>query len=147
MSFGFDRVGLPIATMPKLMSPGRPPTYRARSCLCIAREITYCLTARSSSNAPTRFCSLGDRRSSMSSMTCSSTLSGDVHTCTASGASSIDGNNLYLGLVSDYRKARNAWSQIESPRSRRTGIDDESSLGPGNKLSVRVTVDDHIVRV
>src|SRR5688500_157833 len=147
MSFGFDSVGFPIATIPNWISDGWPPTYDARSCRCIARETMYCLTAFSSGRAPTRFCSLGDRRWRSSSIRCPSTSSGAVQTSTTSGASSIKPDKLGLRLSILNGEARHTRLEVEPPRSRRARVDHQPAADSRNELPVSVSVHDYLFAV
>src|SRR5512143_655252 len=122
-------------------------TYPASSCRCIAREMTYCLTARSSRSALTRFLSLGESRASISSISCASTSSGACQTCTASGARSIEGDNLDLRLALPDGQPRDTWLEVEPPRPRGSGVDHEPPLGVSDKLAVGVAVDEYVLRV
>jgi hypothetical protein len=58
----------------------------------------------------------------------------------ASGASSIDGDNLNLGNTVIYCKSRDTWLEIEPPRSGGAGIYYQSSIAAGDELFVSMAV-------
>src|SRR5512146_600663 len=109
--------------------------------------MTYCRTARSSSSALTRFLSLGESRASISSISCASTSSGACQTCTASGARSIEGDNLDLRLALRDGQPRDTWLEVEPPRPGGSGVDHKPALGVSDELAVGVPIDENVLRV
>lgn len=70
-----------------------------------------------------------------------------LQTWITSGARSINGDNLHLGPGTVDHEARNARLEVEPARPGRARIDHEASVRASYELSVRVPVDDHVVRV